>query len=113
MDGSWEVESMMSVYFSPIVGLDEIMYEFSGDSVTATIGEVSDTFDFTGMPDGSIDIMSVETTLPFNPLIQVERVEGVLFVELINPIPYDATEFQRFPEWIEVGEENGEVQMEV
>jgi len=100
----------MRVYFSPIVGLEKVVnYEFSGDSITATIEGVSDVFDFTGTPNGKVDTMSVETELPLNPLIQAERMDGVLFVELMNPIPEEATEFQRFPNWIEVSEDNGEI----
>lgn len=100
----------MRVYFSPIVGLaDQIHYTFDNDKITATYKETTDTFDFTGMPDGQLDLSTLETTLEVSPIISAERVDGVLYVELLNPIPHEATEFQRFPEWIEVGEENGEV----
>ena len=101
---------MLRVFFSPIVGLaDQIQYTFDKNKITATYKGTVDTFDFTGMPDGQLELSTLETTLELSPIISAERIDGVLYVELLNPISDDATEFQRFPEWIEVGEENGEV----
>ena len=100
----------MKIYFSPIVGLENtINYEFSKESITITVDGVSDVFDFTGIPDGSIDITSIETILPLNPLVEAEKKDGILFIKLLNPITKEATELEKFPEWVEVGEDNGEV----
>lgn len=93
----------MRVYFSPIVGLaDQIQYTFDKDKITTTYKETTDTFDFTGMPDGQLDLSTLETTLELNPILSAERVDGVLYVELLNRIDEQGSEFHKFPEWIEV-----------
>lgn len=93
----------MRVFFSPIVGLaDQIQYIFDNDNITATYKGTIDTFDFTGMPDGQLDLSTLETTLEVNPILSAERVDGVLYVELLNRIDEEDSEFHKFPEWIEV-----------
>lgn len=62
--------------------------------------EGRDTFDFSSMPDGIAQ--EINTILPFNPILRAERVDGVLSVELIKYVGPDATEQERFPEWMEV-----------
>lgn len=93
---------MMRIYFSPIVWDKEIVYTFDNDKITATYEGTTDTFDFTGMPDGQLDLSTLETTLEVNPIMSAERVDGVLYVELLNRIDEQDSEFHKFPEWIEV-----------
>jgi hypothetical protein len=91
----------MRVLYSPQVNQGKkITYKFLGETITATLDGVSDTFDFSGMPDGSA--VNFETTLLVNPIISAERVNGVLSVELLNFIDHDATEQEKFPTWQEV-----------
>ena len=93
----------MRVYFSPIVGLaDQVQYTFDNDRITATYKGTTDTFDFTGTPDGQLTLGTLETTLELSPIISAERVDGVLYVELLNRIDEQDSEFHKFPEWIEV-----------
>jgi hypothetical protein len=91
----------MKVLLSPQVNDKvKIVYTFSGEVVTATIDGASDVFDFTSMADGiAVDI---QTNLPVNPIINAERTNGILSVELLNFISSDATEIEKFPEWMEV-----------
>src|SRR5690606_40313482 len=96
---NWEVE-VMRVLFSPQRSDDQIEYSFSGETITATIDEQSDTFDFSQMPDG--EMVEVETTLPVNPIISARRTNGVLEVVLLNFIGPDATENEKYPDWVEV-----------
>ena len=91
---------MMRVLFSPQRSDQRIVYSFSGETITATIGEQTDTFDFSQMPDG--EMVEVETTLPVNPIISARRTNGVLEVVLLNFIGPDAPEEERFPTWQEV-----------
>ena len=70
--------------------------------ITVSFDGVTDTFDFTGLPDGEIDSSMVETVLEHNPIIRAKREAGVLSVEIMNFIPEDAQEADKFPEWIEV-----------
>lgn len=65
-----------------------LAYEVSGDALTVrhTAGgsETSDTFDFTGTPDGQLDTDTIETTLPVQPILAAERVDGVLTVTVLD-----------------------------
>ena len=103
MDGYRKVE-IMRIYKSPQVGADEkrFEFEFSGEMIIATFDDVSDTFDFTGLPDGEVDYSMIETILEYNPILKATKVDGILSVELLNFISEDATEEEKFPEWIEV-----------
>ena len=95
---------MMRILMSPQVMLEDKKFDFtfSGDTITATFDGETDTYDFSGLPDGEVDFSMIETTLAYNPIIMARRVDGVLSVELLNFISEDASELKRFPEWIEV-----------
>ena len=94
----------MRIYKSPQVGADEkrFEFEFSGETITVIFDGVSDTFDFTGFPDGEVGYSMIETVLEYNPILKATKVDGILSVELLNFISEDATEEEKFPEWIEV-----------
>ena len=94
----------MKIYKSPQVGTNDSRFEFSfsGEIITATFDGITDIFDFSGLPDGEVDFSKIETTLPYNPILIARRVDGILSVELLNFISEDASELERFPEWIEV-----------
>ena len=86
------------------MGVDEkrFEFEFSGEMIIATFDGVSDTFDFTGLPDGEVNYSMIETILAYSPIVSAKKVDGILSVELLNFISEDATEEEKFPEWIEV-----------
>jgi hypothetical protein len=88
----------MNILYSPVRANFEITYTFNNESITATIDEQSDIFDFSAIPNGILT--EITTTLPHNPIISAERKEGVLSVVLLNPIGVDATEAERNPEWM-------------
>ena len=94
----------MRILMSPQVMLEDQRFDFvfSGESISATFDGETDTFDFSGLPDGEVDFSMIETTLSYNPIIIARRVDGVLSVELLNFISEDASDAERFPEWIEV-----------
>ena len=94
----------MRIYKSPQVGADEkrFKFELSGEMIVATFDGVNDTFDFTGFEDGEADYSMIETILEYNPILKATKVGGILSVELLNFISEDATEEEKFPEWIEV-----------
>lgn len=77
-----------------------IAYVFDGNRITATMDGVTDSFDFSKM--SKIDLHQIKTTLPLNPIAQAERVDGELYVTLINYIKKEATETELFPEFLEV-----------
>jgi len=94
---------MIKVYFSPQRADNQIEYSFCGETVAAKIGDAEDTFDFSALPDGELNIEeSIETTLPVCPIISAKRVDGILHLELLNWIGPDAPYESRFPEWVEL-----------
>ena len=99
----------MKIKYSPQVNEEQIRYEFDGDVITATICNFTDTFDFSEFPDGELKKYDeetgeelIKTNLPINPIISAKRENGVLSVVLLNWIGTDASEEERFPDWIEV-----------
>ena len=93
----------MKLYKSPQVRLDStrILYSAIGDKLTITVEGVSDTFDFTNVV-GTLNLSTVRTNLPLNPIQKVERKNGTLEVTATNYIGQDATEEERFPHFQEV-----------
>lgn len=101
----------MKIYLSPQVPLnsdDRIKYEFEEDIIKVTLPDgTSDVFDFTKFPDGELQLEDengnslIDTELTFNVIISAKRVDGELSVELVNYIGDDASESERFPEWID------------
>ena len=94
----------MKILKTPQVSFDDrrFDFEFSGEIITVSFDGIEDTFDFTGVPDGDVDFSMIETTLAYNPILKAQRVDGTLSVELLNFISEDASEAEKFPEWIEV-----------
>ena len=93
----------MRIYKSPQVRMDDkrIDYSAKGDKLIVTIEGVSDTFDFTNVV-GVLNMVSVRTTLNFNPIQKVERKNGNIEVTTINYIGQNATDEERFPHFQEV-----------
>lgn len=90
----------MKILLSPQRSDRKIEYKFEGEKIIVTTDNMSDTFDFSSMPDGVME--EIETTLSINPIISAKRVDGELSVELLNFIGRDATEEEKFPDWKEV-----------
>ena len=99
----------MQILYSPCVVFDnrKINYTFENDVITATYKDLTDTFDFSGFPNGVLNIVTIETDLEVQPILSAKRENGILHVELLNFIGEDATEEERFPEWMEVGVSDG------
>lgn len=96
---------MIKIYFSPQRSDRQIEYSLNGETVTARIGTVKDTFDFSGLPDGELDRREdtqIKTILPVCPIISAKRINGILHLELLNWIGPDAPHESRFPEWCEL-----------
>ena len=92
---------MMKVKLTPQYNPNQVIkYTFGADSFVAEMGGISDTFDFSGVSE--LSPRQIKTTLPMNPVVQIERVNGELQLTLINYINDEATETERFPEYMEV-----------
>ena len=93
----------MKIKYSPQVNdRDTVSYEFNGAVITATVNGETDTFDFSSMPNDSI-AQNISSSLPIIVVTEVKKdSEGELWVTLFKPISFDATEAERFPDWIDV-----------
>ena len=58
-------------------------YETNGDILTVTMGETIETFDFTGLPEGTAEEIVAEI-LPVNPVVAVEKVSDIVNVTVIR-----------------------------
>jgi len=105
----------MKILYSPQRNENKLIYTFNDEIITVSLQEstgqmiegelqknwneiASDTFDFSSSPDG--ELTDIETTLPVNPIMKAERTEGVLSLTLLSYIGADATEEEKFPEWV-------------
>lgn len=61
-----------------------IVYVIEGEVITVTIGEVTDTFDFSSFPDGEVHYYEIDTALPVQPIIHAKRENGSLTVTLLD-----------------------------
>lgn len=92
---------MIKILYSPQVNeLDNIRYTIQGEVIIVKFNQLTDTFDFTNLPDGVVQ--GIESTLPVNPIINAERENGILYIEVLNFIKENASLYERFPNWIEV-----------
>jgi hypothetical protein len=93
---------MIKVLYSPQVNnIDKLVYEFNGEVLTVHLNDQTDTFDFSGCPEGSVD--NIECVFPIAHIIQdAYRENGILHLKLLNMIGHDATYEECFPDWNEV-----------
>lgn len=65
-----------------------LAYEVDGDRLTIVHDngetETIDTFDFTGVPDGELDVPTIETALPVQPILAALRANGHLTVTVLD-----------------------------
>lgn len=104
----------MIIKLSPQVRDDNtIWYEIEDQKITATINDVSDTFDFTGMPNGVLQVQDdegnnlIETKLDEVPIINARKTNGVLWVEILFTIDmYEKDKRLLFPKPMTLDEFN-------
>lgn len=104
----------MIIKLSPQVrDFDKIWYEIEEHKITATINDISDTFDFTDMPDGELQVWDgegnylIETELDEVPITSAKKENGELFVGIIFSINmYEKDERLLFPEPMSLDEFN-------
>lgn len=101
----------MKVYLIQQMSEEKIEYSFDNRIITAKIGEVVDTFDFTNVPDGELKLVDeetgkdlIETTLPICPICKAESKNGILYVELLYYIPIDKKPNIPPSKWIKASE---------
>ena len=104
----------MKILLSPQVrDRNKIWYEVEQHKITATINGVSDTFDFTGMPNGELQLWDnegnwlIETRLDEVPIISAKKKNGELIVEILFSIDMDEKDERLlFPEPMSLNEFN-------
>ena len=104
----------MKILLSPQVrDRNKIWYGIEKNVVTATINDVSDTFDFTEMPNGELQMWDdegselIETELDEVPIISAKKENGELTVEILFSIDIDEQDERLlFPEPMTLDEFN-------
>jgi len=62
----------------------DVVYMFNGECITATVDGITDTFDFSPLPDG--EATSIQSVLDPCPVLAARRVDGELHVTLLRAI---------------------------
>jgi len=86
----------MLIHYSPQRSDRQLSYEISGETITATLDGQTDTFDFSGLPDGA-EAVDFQTSLDPCPVLSAKRINGRLEVTLLKFHGPDAPESERFP----------------
>ena len=102
----------MKILLSPQVRTNnKIWYEIKHQKITAIINRVSDTFDFTDLPDGELEIWGeegnilIETNLDEVPILAARKENGVLAVKILFSIDiHEQDERLLFPKPMELDE---------
>ena len=61
----------------------KVEYIISGDILTVIIGDVTETFDFTGLEEGVAEEIIAEV-LPLNPIISAEKTRDIINISVIR-----------------------------
>lgn len=93
---------------------NKIHYVIEENKITITINDITDTFDFEGVPDGELEIrdkadgnLLIESELEEIPLRSVKKVDGELYVELLFSMsPSETDRRLLFPNWMTLDEFN-------
>lgn len=68
----------------------------------------SDTFDFSGFPDGELVVrddegnLQIDTIFETCPILSAKRISGILYVELVNFVEPTSGHTTNYPKWEEV-----------
>lgn len=74
-----------------------VSYTFDGEAITATLDGVTDTFNFSSLPDGeAAEIVSVLNPCP---VLAAKRVDGELHITLLRAIPARPSDPQELEVW--------------
>ena len=99
----------MIINFSPQRADKIIEYAFKGETITATLDGITDTFDFSSLNEGDevarneeTGELEIETALPLLPILNAKRENGQVIVTVIKYHDKDAPEDERFPAPLEV-----------
>ena len=99
----------MLIKFSPQRNDDKLEYIFKGETITATLNGITDTFDFSSLQEGDevalneeTGQLEIETNLPILPILDAKRENGQVIVTVLTYHGKDAPENERFPEPLEV-----------
>ncbi len=99
----------MIIHFSPQRADKKIDYAFKGETITATLNGITDTFDFSSLNEGDevarneeTGQLEIETNLPILPILDARRENGQVVVTVLKYHGKDAPESERFPVPLEV-----------
>jgi len=74
-----------------------VVYTFDGECITATVDGITDTFDFSSLPDG--EAAEIVSALNPCPVLAAKRVDGELYITLLRAIPARPSDPQELEVW--------------
>ena len=74
---------MINLIMTPQRSNYKAEYNVENDVLTVSIDDVSEIFDFTGLPEGIADEILVET-LPINPIVSAEKIGETINITTIQ-----------------------------
>lgn len=90
----------MNILYSPVRYDETIGYSFDKEVVTVTYKGKTDAFDFSVLGIGDV-LDDIDTVLDINPVRHAERrADGELYIRLTYYHGAQASEAERFPEWV-------------
>ena len=99
----------MLINFSPQRNDDKLTYEFTGETIKATLNGITDTFDFSSLNEGDevarneeTGELEIETALPILPILNAKREGGQVIVTVLKYHGKNAPDDERFPAPLEV-----------
>lgn len=96
---------MIKIIDTPQRSEDILNYKITGDIVEITLNGNTESFDFTGMPEGILEDIEVEE-LSYNPIVEGSKVGNELTLTIIRP--YSFEEKYLFEEAEDIGEDTVE-----
>ena len=82
---------MINLIYSPQRADYKAEYSIVGDVLTVKIGDKTETFNFTGLPDGQAEEISTEV-LEINPIVSVKKADDVVDVTVIRFYTFEEKE---------------------
>lgn len=90
----------VKVLFSPQMNeTDALDYQFEGEKVISILNGETEEYDFSTLTEGRAELE--ECSLPFCPIVEAYRINGVLYVRLIRFVTRYSPEEELYPDWEE------------
>lgn len=67
-----------------------------------------DIFDFTNLPNGEVDLLSIKSTLPENPILDIWKENDILYIKLIQIIEEKQEDKEKYGVFIDIRDQESD-----